>query len=104
MLAKNKLPYREQGDVIYRIANYIRWVVQVDAVHVINTQTGGHHRLFYPQAAIWDMLSRNYSIDKIAHLLMPIADVNVEEAQHLVKDILSDWRSEGFLKTETPGG
>lgn len=98
MIVTAKLYCNEMKDSHCCIAEHIRWVVQVDAIHIIDTRSGGHCRLPYPQAAVWDMLSRNYAREKIVYLLMPIAGLDEERAWGLVNDTLADWYSDGLIK------
>ena len=94
----------EQDDGNCCIPEHVRWVVQVDAIHVIDTHSGGHCRLPYPQAAVWDMLSRNYSRDKIVYLLMSIAGLDEEQARGFVNDTLTGWGSDGLINKKMRRG
>jgi hypothetical protein len=104
MVAKRTLPDKERGDSFCSIADHIQWAVQSDGIHVIDTKTGCQHHLSYPQAAVWDMLSRHYGRDAMAQRIAPIAGVDSATAGRLVDETLSGWCAEGLVKMEHRGG
>ena len=81
----------------YRLRPGVRWVVERSAL----TLTDGQGRLLrvdYPEAAIWDLLSRGYSFAKVVVMTSHIAAVGVEVAEALVHGALERWAAGGFIE------
>ena len=52
--------------------------------------------LDYPEAAIWDFASRNYSFGKICFLMSHVAPGS--ESNRLVARVLTSWVGRGYLE------
>lgn len=81
----------------YRIAEQVRWAVEAGGVVLIDCATGAATTLGYPQAAIWDFLTRGESGERICAKLCAIASLDPEAAQVLVRETVAALREEGFL-------
>ena len=82
----------------YRPAEQVRWAVEAAGVVLISGATGAATSLSYPEAAIWDLITRGDSSEKIAAKLCAIAGLDAEAAQKLVLDTVEAWRKAGFLR------
>ena len=81
----------------YRLGPGVRWVVERFAV----TVTDGRRTvltLHYPEAAIWDLLSRGYAFDAVVDLIRHIAAMPAEQAAPLVRTTIDAWRAAGLLE------
>jgi hypothetical protein len=54
--------------------------------------------LAYPEAAVWDLLTRSESEEKICSMLELIAGISPHEATELVGSCLDTWAQEGWLE------
>jgi hypothetical protein len=82
----------------YRAAEQIRWAVEAAGVVLINGATGAATSLSYPEAAIWDLITRGDSSEKIAAKLCAIAGLEPVAARKFVLDTVEAWRKAGFLR------
>lgn len=81
----------------YRAAEQVRWAVEASGVALIDCATGAATTLGYPQAAIWDFLTRDESSERIAVKMCVIASLAPEAAQLLVLETVAALREAGFL-------
>jgi hypothetical protein len=81
----------------YRVAEQVRWAVEVAGVVVIHGATGETITVAYPRAAIWDFLTRGEDGERIAAKLCAIASLEPEAARKLVLETVAQWREAGFL-------
>ena len=51
----------------------------------------------YPEAAVWDLISRSYTQEKVVKMLTYIVSCNQLEANKIVKAALETWVKDGFL-------
>lgn len=89
----------------YSVSPRIQWTVEIDGVLLFCPENELHHKLYYPEAAIWDFVSRNYDIPTMTRMIQPIGGLATSsEAAALVSDTLSSWVEEGWLhpKAGTP--
>jgi hypothetical protein len=81
----------------HRVAEKVRWAVEAGGVVIINGATGAVTTLGYPQAAIWDFLTRGESRDRICAKLCPIASLDLAAAHALVLETVAALREAGLL-------
>ncbi len=81
----------------YRAAEQVRWAVEAGGVVLIDGATGAATTLGYPQAAIWDFLTRGESSERIAAKMGAIASLDPAGAQALVEETIAALREAGFL-------
>ena len=60
---------------------------------------GNVRNVDYPEAAIWDLLSRGYSFTQVATMMAHIASVDVERANAMIRDALEEWAASGFIES-----
>jgi hypothetical protein len=58
----------------------------------------------YPQAAIWDLMSRSYDYETIVAMMGHIAAVSADEARSLAQSALHTWTDAGLLVREDGRG
>lgn len=81
----------------YRIRDGVRW--GVGGVTVALTCAGSGVRVLrYPEAAVWDLLSRGYPVAKVASLTEHIASLDSVAADALVRSCLEEWADRGFVE------
>jgi len=80
----------------YRAAEQVRWAVEAGGIVVIDHK-GEATTLGYPQAAIWDLLTRGESEERACAKLCAIASLDREAAQALMLDTVSTLREAGLL-------
>jgi hypothetical protein len=74
--------------------------VETCGITLIHRGTGTTRSLRYPEAALWDLLSRGYSYERTLSLLCAIASLAPEAAERLLLDSLAAWVEVGFLVRE----
>ena len=87
-----------------RVSPGIAWAVRSAGILLLNTATGAAVELAYPDAAVWDMMSRGESPDRIAAQLGPIAQLDRAAARQLVEDRVQAWIVAGLVTTGAIGG
>jgi hypothetical protein len=81
----------------YHCPEHVGWSVEIDTIRLINRRSGAVCRLGYPEAAVWDLLSRGYAHEDLVRLLGVIASVDLSEAEQLVLRTVKDLAEKGFL-------
>jgi hypothetical protein len=81
----------------YRRPPGVTWVVDRGSL-VVSDGQGGVHRVTYPEAAVWDFLSRGYSFGKIVLLTGHVAATDHAGAERIVRDALDAWTRAGLLE------
>jgi hypothetical protein len=82
----------------WRCAGQVSWVVEPQGVVLINALQARRRCLAYPEAAVWDLLTRAYSEEKICSMLELIVGISPQEAAKLVGSCLDAWAEEGWLE------
>lgn len=82
----------------YRLSPGVRWVVERFTVTLTDGQ-GQVRSLAYPEAAIWDLLSRGYTFDKVVPMIAHIAARDAATAEALVRTTLQDWVGAGLIES-----
>ncbi|MEZ5397867.1 MAG: hypothetical protein R2724_34580 [Bryobacterales bacterium] len=87
----------------YTLAQGVKWVVETHGL-ILTDGKGKVWLLHYPEAAIWDLLMREYPMDKVFSMMTYIASINSEEARNLVLNALNNWTQEGLMVKEVRHG
>ena len=80
----------------YQLTAGLQWTAETDGLIVIDGR-GETTRLGYPEAAIWDLISRSYDFPKTVCMMRFIAGLEEEASRRLVWDTLEHWHSTGLL-------
>jgi hypothetical protein len=81
----------------YKLAPNVRWVVDRFTVRLTDGR-GAVRTLNYPEAAIWDLLSRGYPFVKVVPMTAHIAGLDPSSADALVRRSIEDWAEGGFVE------
>lgn len=81
----------------YKLAPNVRWAVDRFTVKVTGA-SGGARTLQYPEAAVWDLVSRGYPFAKVVAMITHIAGVDEAGADALVRASLDDWSRNGYIE------
>jgi hypothetical protein len=81
----------------YRAGQHVRWAVEAGGVVLIDGVTGAATTLGYPQAAIWDFLTRGESGERMCAKLCAIASLDPAAAQALVRETVAALRDAGLV-------
>jgi hypothetical protein len=73
--------------VVFRPVPELRYLAEPGRTLLIDTRNGRVEHLEYPEAAIWDMVTRGYHHRRIATLLQTIAHVTAAHADQLIADL-----------------
>lgn len=85
-----------------RCAGQAAWVVEPHGVALIHMAQGRRRELGYPEAAVWDLVTRGRPEKTICSMLELIAGIGPREARTLVDSCLDQWLAEGWLETGEP--
>ncbi|MDR1489918.1 MAG: hypothetical protein LBS65_05450 [Desulfovibrio sp.] len=85
-----------------RCAGHVTWVVEPHCVVLFDSTRNLRHELAYPEAAVWDLITRGRSEETIRSMLELIAGIGPREARELVGSRLDLWAEEGWLETGAP--
>jgi hypothetical protein len=75
----------------------VAWTVEARGIRVIHEASGRVLELAYPAAAVWDLVQRGYSADRIAGMLAAIAKVGRATAEGLYRENVEAWVRNGWL-------
>lgn len=82
---------------IYRLAVDVQWAVRQKGVVVFLGSGGPAWHFDYPQAAVWDLLTRGYRHPRMVRLLCAIAALDEEGAERLLRESVEQWHEAGLL-------
>ncbi|MEK7407750.1 MAG: hypothetical protein AAB225_21970 [Acidobacteriota bacterium] len=88
----------------YRCPPQVAWTVESDGILLLNAATASSRRLRYPEAAVWDWISRGESCDRIMRKTAAVAKMETETARRLVLEAVRSWVEAGFLVVENGDG
>ncbi len=94
----------EVDAIAYQCAPSVRWAVEMYGIFLINEHTGRSGFLGYPQAALWDLMTRNYSYAQTLRVFQAITSLQVNDAERLIMETLEEWTRSGFLTMVTHHG
>ena len=81
----------------YRVAPGVHWIVGRTALTIVG-RSGVASTIGYPDAAVWDFLSRGYDLGGVADLVSAIAAIEPADAEHLVRSAVADWMARGLVE------
>jgi hypothetical protein len=84
----------------YRCNEGVRWAVTTGGILLLHIPDGEKVFLKYPQAVVWDLVSRGYSYEQTKSMLRTITSLDEKQAAELLVSCLEGWVKEGFLITE----
>lgn len=80
----------------YRCQSGVSWGVELRNTIIIDGNSGRVWTLEYPEAAIWDLLTRGCRIDRIIAMISAIADVEEPSAAKCVHSAIIKWTYAGL--------
>jgi len=88
----------------YRSASQVSWTVEKRGLVLLNSATGAVCTLAYPEAALWDLISRCESCQRIIPALSAITSLEPAAAEQLIQVTVRGWVQAGFLVREAGNG
>lgn len=79
-----------------RVAPGVRWAVETNSILISDGRTE-LVRIDYPEAALWDFVSRRRRADRCVPLMAYIAGLDAVSAERLINDTLDAWERAGFV-------
>lgn len=73
------------------------WAVETAGVTLIR-HDGAVRFLRYPEAALWDLLSREVPLDRIVRITAAVAGLEPATARTWVRETIDAWVREGWLR------
>ena len=86
----------ENSDSTFQIAQGVKWSVETQGLLLIDRE-GVNHWLPYPQAALWDFISRCRSLDKMKSMLSSIASLDSRACEDFMLESIGEWVKLGLL-------
>jgi hypothetical protein len=81
----------------YRCKDDVSWAVETHGIILLNHRMRKTRFLSYPHAAVWDLISRGYTRNKVVRMLSAISSKKIWEAERLLIESLEDLAAAGFL-------
>jgi len=88
-MRKDRKPNRKGTAVDF--APHIGWIVEEESVRVFQAKKGELLKLKYPEAAVWDLISRYSQEADIIPKLAAICELNAASARTLLRSCLRSW-------------
>jgi hypothetical protein len=88
----------------YLIPAFIQWTVEEGGILLIDTKSNRTHLLGYPQAAVWALINRGYSAEKITSMLCAIASSGQDQVKAMMRDSLEEWLELGCIEMTKDNG
>ncbi len=84
----------------YRAADHVSWVVEQGGILLIDRKTNRYIRLYYPEAAIWDLVVRGIPEKRLLRMLDVISDTDERETAKLLEKWLEKLKKDDWLLRE----
>lgn len=88
----------------YRCAPHVSWTVERNGLLLLNAGNAKGCPLGYPQAALWDLLSRGNSYRQVVSKMRAIALLSAEATERFIADTMESWVEAGLLLREDGDG
>ncbi|MGE5391380.1 MAG: hypothetical protein ACM3PE_09995 [Deltaproteobacteria bacterium] len=80
------------------------WAVEENGILLIDPASGRQSFLEYPEAALWDLLSRCHSVERAAPVMKAVIRSRGDCCQDWSLEQLQIWADEGWLLREDSNG
>jgi len=94
-MRKGPRPKGTRGAVHF--APDIGWIVEEGSVRIFHAGKGELLKLGYPEAAVWDLISRYSREEEIVPKLAAIGDLSAPAARIFLRSCLRRWIQAGIL-------
>ncbi len=94
----SEISINDVSTVIYRVASGVKWTVETQGILLMDNK-GKIHSILYPQAALWDLISRRLSTERVLSSLKHIASLDTAGTNQLLVESLQEWAHLGLLTT-----
>jgi hypothetical protein len=88
----------------YKCHPDIAWVVDKDGLIFFHQKTKTRHRMNYPEAAFWDLLSREMPYESITNMMASLLGKDRRSTQLWMSDVIEVWRQKDFIVAEDDNG
>ncbi len=88
----------------YRCAEGVSWAVELHGVVVLDPRRESAIRLGYPEAALWDLVSRSESGERLTQKMGALGSLEAEAVERFVSETLRRWVEAGLLVAEEGDG
>ncbi len=82
----------------YEPAAGVSWLVCDEGVRVFRDNASQSTLLHYPEAALWDLLTRHAGKDRLRRMLGLITGQDPDAMSHWLDDMLDLWLHEGLIR------
>ena len=88
----------------YRLAAGVSWTVEPGGIFLTHNSGAAVLRLAYPEAAMWDWMSRGEPWEGLIRKTRAAAKLEEADAERVVREALRAWVEAGWLVSEASGG
>lgn len=81
----------------YRCHSDVVWAIESVGLVLIRRDTRKRLVLHYPEAALWDLLSRQVAFDRLIKMMAAIAGLELSAAREWVTKTINGWARESWL-------
>ncbi|MDO8589613.1 MAG: hypothetical protein Q7T82_21520 [Armatimonadota bacterium] len=75
----------------------VSWAAQSNGLLLMRQDTGASATLSYPEAAIWDLLSRNVGYERVVKIISAMERIGADRAADVVESAVRQWLVDGWL-------
>ncbi len=87
----------ENRNIVYRQDPDVSYTVESNGLILINARTGNKLVIDYPQAAVWDLIIKNYTPGMIVRMISNILLITRNQSKSIIRDTLESLYDKGFL-------
>lgn len=88
----------------YRCAPHVSWTVERNGLLLLTACNAKACPLRYPEAALWELLSRGNSYRQVASKMRAIALLSAEATERFIAETIESWVEAGLLLREERDG
>jgi hypothetical protein len=78
---------------IFKLNTDILFATDLNGIAIINRNTGAHHFIMYPEAAVWSVFIENHNILKSNLMLQSILGKSEIDTKTYINECLQKWRT-----------
>jgi hypothetical protein len=84
--------------VKYKIGSHVKWTTDINCVKIYNGKTHKLGILQYPEAALWDLISQQYSMHRMTSIMAAITGKDTAEIRGWIKRTMDEWSAQKIVE------
>jgi hypothetical protein len=82
----------------YRIGSRLRWTTEINCVKIFDEKNHQILILYYPEAALWDLIGQHYAVDELLLMMAAITNKSKKETEEWYTCVLDEWSGFNLLE------